>query len=62
MRTVPQNNGLQPTKAARSAPFAFRSWGQSLRAAFAAEPGCYLCLVRYPIEITTAGISGVRQS
>ena len=34
------NNGLQPTKAARCAPFAFRWWGQSLRAAFAAEPGC----------------------
>ena len=35
------NNGLQLTKAARCAPFAFRSWGQSLRAAFAAEPGCW---------------------
>jgi hypothetical protein len=34
------NNGLQLTKAARCAPFAFRLWGQSLRAAFAAEPGC----------------------
>ena len=34
------NNGMQLTKAARCAPFAFRSWGQSLRAAFAAEPGC----------------------
>jgi hypothetical protein len=34
------NNGLQLTKAARCAPFAFRPWGQSLRAAFAAEPGC----------------------
>ena len=36
----PPTNGLQLTKAARCAPFAFRSWGQSLRAAFAAEPGC----------------------
>ena len=36
----PSNNGLQQTKAARCAPFASRSWGQSLRAAFAAEPGC----------------------
>ena len=36
----PPNNGLQLTKAARCAPFAFRSWGQSLRAAFAAEAGC----------------------
>ena len=35
------NNGMQLTKAARCAPFAFRSWGQSLRAAFAADPGCY---------------------
>ena len=34
------NNGMQLTKAARCAPFAFRSWGQSLRAAFAADPGC----------------------
>jgi hypothetical protein len=45
LRSEPQitelpNNGLQLTKAARCAPFAFRSWGQSLRAAFAAEPGC----------------------
>ena len=39
--SVLSNNGLQLTKAARCAPFAFRSWGQSLRAAFAAEPGCY---------------------
>ena len=36
----PYNNGLQLTEAARCAPFAFRSWGQSLRAASAAEPGC----------------------
>ena len=36
----PSNNGLQLTKAARSAPFSLRLWGQSLRAAFAAEPGC----------------------
>ena len=35
------NNGMQLTKAARCAPFAFRSWGQSLRAAFAADPECY---------------------
>ena len=34
------NKGLQLTKAARCAPFAFRSWGQSLRAAFAAEARC----------------------
>ena len=38
--TVMHNNGVQLTKAARSAPFAFRSWGQSLRAAFAADPEC----------------------
>ena len=36
----PSNNGMQLTKAARCAPFAFRSWGQSLRAAFAADPEC----------------------
>ena len=36
----PSNNGMQLTKAARCAPFAFRSRGQSLRAAFAADPGC----------------------
>jgi len=34
------NNGLQLTEAARCAPFAFRSWGQSLRAASAVEPEC----------------------
>jgi hypothetical protein len=34
------NKGLQLTKAARCAPFAFHSWGQSLRAAFAAEARC----------------------
>ena len=34
------NNGMQLTKAARCAPFAFRSWGQSLKAAFAAEARC----------------------
>jgi hypothetical protein len=39
-RMTPSNNGMQLTKAARCAPFAFRSWGQSLRAAFAADPGC----------------------
>ena len=38
--SAPFNNGMQLTKAARCAPFAFRSWGQSLRAAFAADPGC----------------------
>ena len=45
MKTIVQtgelpNKGLQLTKAARCAPFAFRSWGQSLRAAFAAEARC----------------------
>lgn len=35
------NNGLQPTRSARSGPFAFQWWGQSLRAALAAEPGCW---------------------
>ncbi len=35
------NNRVQVTNAARCAPFAFRSWGQSLRAAFAADPGCW---------------------
>jgi len=35
------NKGLQLTKAARCAPFAFRLWGQSLRAAFAAEARCW---------------------
>ena len=34
------NKGLQLTKAARCAPFLVRSWGQSLRAAFAAEARC----------------------
>ncbi len=34
------NNGVQLTKAARCAPFPSRSWGQSLRAAFAADPEC----------------------
>ena len=38
---MPSNNGMQLTKAARCAPFSFRSWGQSLRAAFAADLGCY---------------------
>jgi hypothetical protein len=38
--TAPSNNGMQLTKAARCAPFAFRSRGQSLRAAFAADPEC----------------------
>ena len=37
---MPSNNGLQLTRSARSGPFAFRIWGQSLRAALAAEPGC----------------------
>ena len=37
---APSNNGMQLTKAARCAPFPFRLWGQSLRAAFAADPGC----------------------
>ena len=37
---APSNNGMQLTKAARCAPFPFRSWGQSSRAAFAADPGC----------------------
>ena len=37
------NNGMQLTKAARCAPSAFRWRGQSLRAAFAADPGCYAC-------------------
>ncbi len=36
----PLNNGLQLTRSARCAPFAFRSWGQSLRAALAAEAEC----------------------
>ena len=39
--TVLSNNGMQLTKAARCAPFSFRSLGQSLRAAFAADPGCW---------------------
>ena len=34
------NNGMQLTKAARCAPRA-TTQGQSLRAAFAADPGCY---------------------
>ena len=38
---APSNKGLQLTKATRCAPFAFRLWGQSLRAAFAAEARCY---------------------
>ena len=40
MVAVLHNKGLQLTKAARCAPLAFRSWGQSSRAAFAAEPRC----------------------
>jgi hypothetical protein len=40
-RKAAPNKGLQLTKAARCAPFAFRLWGQSLRAAFAAEARCY---------------------
>jgi len=40
VRSGPSNNRMQLTKAARCAPSAFRSWGQSLRAAFAADPGC----------------------
>ena len=42
----PHNKGLQLTKAARCAPFAFRPWGQSLRAAFAAEARCCTGLSR----------------
>ena len=38
-RGRPSNNGLQLTKAARCAPFRSLT-GQSLRAAFAAEPEC----------------------
>jgi len=40
LRTGRANKRMQLTKAARCAPFAFRSWGQSLRAAFAADPRC----------------------
>ena len=40
---APYNNGLQLTKAARSAP-ARSLTGQSLRAAFAAEPECSPCV------------------
>ena len=40
MRDELSNNAMNLTKAARCAPFAFRSWGQSLRAAFAAETRC----------------------
>ena len=58
----PPNKGLQLTKAARCAPFGFRSWGQSLRAAFAAEARCSLYQARSPIEITTARIGWTRQS
>ena len=35
----PSNNGMQLTKAARCAPSP-SAWGQSLRAAFAADPEC----------------------
>ena len=38
---VLHNKGLQLTKAARCAPFALCLWGQSLRAAFAAEARCW---------------------
>ena len=34
------NKRMQLTKSARCAPLAFRWWGQSLRAAFAADPRC----------------------
>lgn len=40
---TPSNKGLQRTRAARCAPLAFRLWGQSLKAALAAEPRCYAC-------------------
>ena len=36
----PSNNGVQLTRSARCGPFAYRSWGQSLKAALAADPGC----------------------
>ena len=39
--TTLHNNALQLTRAARCARVAFRSWGQSLRAALAAERGCW---------------------
>ena len=42
----PHNNGLQLTRSARCAPSAFRSWGQSLRAALAAEAECSTLLAR----------------
>src|SRR5689334_6445804 len=47
---APPNKRMQLTKAARCAPFAFRSWGQSLKAAFAADPQC------------CAGLHGLRRS
>jgi hypothetical protein len=37
---APSNKRMQLTKAARCAPLAFSSWGQSLKAAFAADPRC----------------------
>ena len=46
---------MQLTKAARCAPFAFRSWGQSLRAAFAADPGVLDGPLRVP-RVTRLGI------
>jgi hypothetical protein len=39
--TARDNKRMQLTKAARCAPLAFRSWGQSLKAAFAADPQCW---------------------
>ena len=48
--TVLSNNGMQLTKAARCAPFSFRSLGQSLRAAFAADPGCWTDAAAYDLS------------
>jgi hypothetical protein len=41
MNHQPANKRMQLTKATRCAPLAFRSRGQSLRVAFAADPQCY---------------------
>jgi hypothetical protein len=42
------NNGVQLTRSARCAPFPFRSWGQSLRAALAADPECWAGYREHP--------------
>ncbi len=48
------NKRMQLTKAARCAPFPFRYWGQSLKAAFAADPQCCAGLSRRAGQLSGA--------